>query len=44
LEASDVLVVSKLDRLGRNAMDVGSTVAKPAAMGGSGPLPGLGRR
>jgi putative DNA-invertase from lambdoid prophage Rac len=28
-----VLVVSKLDRLGRNAMDVGSTVAKLAAMG-----------
>jgi putative DNA-invertase from lambdoid prophage Rac len=28
-----VLVVSKLDRLGRNAMDVGSTVAKLAGMG-----------
>ena len=28
-----MLVVSKLDRLGRNAMDVGSTVAKLAAMG-----------
>ena len=33
LEAGDVLVVSKLDRLGRNAMDVGSTVAKLAEMG-----------
>ena len=33
LEAGDVLVVSKLDRLGRNAMDVGATVAKLAAMG-----------
>jgi putative DNA-invertase from lambdoid prophage Rac len=33
LEAGDVLVVSKLDRLGRNAMDVGSTVAKLAGMG-----------
>src|SRR5215218_7617306 len=33
LEAGDVLVVSKLDRLGRNAMDVGSTVAKLAGIG-----------
>ena len=33
LEASDVLVVTKLDRLGRNAMDVGSTVAKLADLG-----------
>ncbi len=33
LEASDVLVVTKLDRLGRNAMDVGSTVAKLAGLG-----------
>ena len=33
LEAGDVLVVSKLDRLGRNAMDVGATVAKLAGMG-----------
>jgi putative DNA-invertase from lambdoid prophage Rac len=33
LEAGDVLVVTKLDRLGRNAMDVGSTVAKLAVMG-----------
>src|SRR5215213_7489049 len=33
LEAGDVLVVTKLDRLGRNAMDVGSTVAKLAEMG-----------
>ena len=29
LEPGDVLVVTKLDRLGRNAMDVGSTVARP---------------
>ena len=28
-----MLVVTKLDRLGRNAMDVGSTVAKLAALG-----------
>jgi len=33
LEAGDVLVVTKLDRLGRNAIDVGSTVAKLADMG-----------
>jgi len=33
LEAGDVLVVTKLDRLGRNVMDVGSTVAKLADMG-----------
>lgn len=33
LEAGDVLVVTKLDRLGRNAMDVGSTVAKLAGLG-----------
>jgi putative DNA-invertase from lambdoid prophage Rac len=33
LEAGDVLVVTKLDRLGRNAMDVGSTVAKLAEIG-----------
>ena len=33
LEAGDVLVVTKLDRLGRNAMDVGSTVAELAEMG-----------
>ena len=31
--ARDVLVVTKLDRLGRNAMDVGSTVARLAALG-----------
>src|SRR5215211_2291287 len=28
LELGDLLVVTKLDRLGRNAMDVGSTVAR----------------
>ena len=33
LEAGDVLVVTKLDRLGRDAMDVGSTVARLAGMG-----------
>ena len=33
LEAGDALVVTKLDRLGRNAMDVGSTVAKLAGLG-----------
>ena len=33
LEAGDVLVVTKLDRLGRNVMDVASTVGKLAEMG-----------
>ena len=33
LEPKDVLVVIKLDRLGRNAMDVGSTVAQLAEIG-----------
>ena len=33
LESGDVLVVTKLDRLGRNAMDVGGTVARLAALG-----------
>jgi len=33
LEADDVLVVTKLDRLGRNAMDVRSTVDALAAIG-----------
>lgn len=33
LEDSDVLIVTKLDRLGRNAMDVRATVEKLAAMG-----------
>lgn len=33
LEAGDVLVVTKLDRLGRNAMDVRATVDKLAADG-----------
>lgn len=33
LEAGDVLVVTKLDRLGRNAMDVGATVATLAELG-----------
>ena len=33
LEPGDVLVVTKLDRLGRNAMDVGATVAKLAEIG-----------
>jgi putative DNA-invertase from lambdoid prophage Rac len=33
LEADDVLIVTKLDRLGRNAMDVAQTVKKLKAMG-----------
>lgn len=33
LEASDVLIVTKLDRLGRNAMDVRGTVERLEAMG-----------
>ena len=33
LEPGDVLIVTKLDRLGRNAMDVGSTVARLAGIG-----------
>jgi putative DNA-invertase from lambdoid prophage Rac len=33
LEAGDVLIVTKLDRLGRNAMDVRATVEKMAADG-----------
>jgi putative DNA-invertase from lambdoid prophage Rac len=33
LEQDDVLIVTKLDRLGRNAIDVGATVAKLADMG-----------
>ncbi|MFD1786528.1 recombinase family protein [Sphingomonas floccifaciens] len=33
LEASDVLIVTKLDRLGRNAMDVRGTVERLAAEG-----------
>jgi putative DNA-invertase from lambdoid prophage Rac len=37
LEPGDVLVVTKLDRLGRSAMDVGSTVAKM----GLGKAPGV---
>jgi len=33
LEPGDALVVTKLDRLGRNAIDVSSTVAKRRAWG-----------
>ena len=33
LEKDDVLIVTKLDRLGRNAIDVANTVAKLADMG-----------
>src|ERR1700693_6460808 len=33
LEQDDVLIVTKLDRLGRNAIDVATTVAKLADMG-----------
>src|ERR1700704_1036183 len=33
LEQDDVLIVTKLDRLGRNAMDVATTVARLSEMG-----------
>src|ERR1700693_2871437 len=33
LEQDDVLIVTKLDRLGRNAIDVATTVARLAEMG-----------
>src|SRR5450631_4602394 len=33
LEQDDVLIVTKLDRLGRNAIDVATTVARLAGMG-----------
>ena len=33
MESTDVLIVTKLDRLGRNAMDVRSTVERLDAMG-----------
>eukprot|EP01041_Mallomonas_annulata_P022361 gene22361-42632_t len=33
LESGDVLIVTKLDRLGRNAMDVRATVEAMAGMG-----------
>jgi putative DNA-invertase from lambdoid prophage Rac len=33
LEAEDVLIVTKLDRLGRNAIDVASMVYRLEAMG-----------
>lgn len=33
MESSDALVVSKLDRLGRNAMDVRTTVQQLASRG-----------
>ncbi len=33
LEPGDVLVITKLDRLGRNVMDLGSTVAQLAELG-----------
>src|SRR3954451_16621640 len=33
LEADDVLIVTKLDRLGRNSIDVQQTVARLEAMG-----------
>ena len=33
LERDDVLIVTKMDRLGRNAIDVATTVGKLAAMG-----------
>jgi putative DNA-invertase from lambdoid prophage Rac len=43
LDADDVLVVTKLDRLGRNAIDVVSTVVRLAEIGVRA-LPGAGRR
>ena len=33
LEADDVLIVTKLDRLGRNAMDVRATIEGLSGMG-----------
>jgi putative DNA-invertase from lambdoid prophage Rac len=33
MESGDILVVTKLDRLGRNAMDVRSTVEQLSSMG-----------
>ena len=36
MEESDVLVVTKLDRLGRNAMDVAATVRALSALGACG--------
>ena len=33
MEQGDVLVVTELDRLGRNAMDVAATVRAPSALG-----------
>jgi Resolvase, N terminal domain len=43
LEQDDVLIVTKLDRLGRNATDVATTVARLAEMGVRVSLPGAGR-
>jgi putative DNA-invertase from lambdoid prophage Rac len=42
LEAGDILVVTKLDRLGRNAMDVRATVNRLAALGVRVHFPALG--
>ena len=39
LEAGDVLIVTKLDRLGRNAMDVRATVDMLESQEGARPLP-----
>lgn len=39
MEDGDVLVVTKLDRLGRNAMDVRATVEKLAGLVRPGSLP-----
>ena len=44
LEHDDVLVVTKLDRLGRNSIDVQTTVNKLAERGGPRSLPGAGWR
>ena len=42
LEQDDVLIVTKLDRLGRNAIDVAPTVARLRRNGRMGSLPRLG--
>jgi putative DNA-invertase from lambdoid prophage Rac len=44
LDWEDVLVVTKLDRLGRNAMDVRATVEQHRRDASARPLSGAGRR
>lgn len=43
MERGDVLVAAKLDRLGRNVIDVVSTIEKLANLGVRTPLPAIGR-